>query len=646
MNRPEQAPYGFWKSPFTSDVIVRDTLRLDQIALDGADIYWTGSRPDRQGRYFLVCRTPDGVIRDVTPDDGEFNVRSRVHEYGGGAFLVHAGVVTFSNYRDQRLYRQTAGTEPEPITPPSTKPGAYRYADGVFDAQHNRIVCIQEDHTGDGEAVNRIVGIDLAGTGAIHTLAEGNDFYSSPQISPDGSRLAWLTWHHPNMPWIGTELWVADVGPDGSLTGAAQVAGGREESVFQPQWSPEGVLYFVSDRNTGWWNLYRVLSAGIEAVVPREAEFGQPQWVFGLSTYAFASQNRLLCTYAQGGIWHLAQIDLATGTFQPISTPYTDISQVRANGGQAVFLGGSPSETRSVVWLDLETLQMQVLRRSAGGTEEFEGLRPYLSSPESIAFPTAGGRTAYGLYYEPHNPDFVAPEGERAPLLVKAHGGPTSAASSMLSLPIQFWTSRGIGVLEVNYGGSSGYGRDYRLRLQGQWGIVDVQDCVQGARYLVERGDADPDRMAISGGSAGGYTVLRALTPEGEPTFRAGASHYGVSNLEALARDTHKFESRYLDGLVGPYPAAQATYIERSPIHHADRLAVPVIFFQGAEDEVVPPSQTESMVAALRERGIPCSYILFDGEQHGFRRSENIKRSLDAELYFYAALLLHSGLRF
>jgi dipeptidyl aminopeptidase/acylaminoacyl peptidase len=663
MSTPEESPYGFWQSPITSDLIVRDAIRLDRIVLEGEETYWTESRPAQQGRYFVVRRSPDGRTEDITPDDTAYNVRTRAHEYGGGAFLVENGTVIFSNYADQRLYRQRPGFAPEPLsslrvgpaaqkdsacqgTQPTAPRGALRYADGVIDARRNRIVCVQEDHTGPGEAVNRLVSVDLARQGTVRNLVSGNDFYSTPRLNPAGTQLAWLTWHHPDMPWGRTELWVGDVQPDGEIVNAVQMAGGQDESIFQPEWSPDGALYFVSDRESGWWNLYRLLPDGIEPLAPLDAEFGVPQWNFGMSTYAFESERRIVCAYTRDGIWYLAQIDVATKAFQPIPTSYTEISQVRATAGRAVFIGGSPTEARCVVQLDLDTQQTQVLRRSVGGAPEFEALRPYLSEPEPISFPTAGGLTAHGLYYPPHNPDFTPPMGERQPLLVKVHGGPTSAASSTLSLPTQYWTSRGIGVLDVNYGGSTGYGRAYRMRLEGRWGIVDVQDCIYGARYLVERGCVDPNRMAISGGSAGGYTVLCALSPEGAPTFRAGASYFGVSDLEALAKDTHKFESRYLDGLVGPYPAERATYIARSPAHHADRVTVPVIFFQGAEDEVVPPSQTESMVTALRARGVTVAYLLFSGEQHGFRRSENIKRSLDAELYFYAAMLLHSGLRF
>ena len=647
MSAPETAPYGSWRSPITSDSIVCAMIRLDAIALDGENVYWSESRPDRQGRYFLVCRTPDGKIYDVLPDDAELNVRTRVHEYGGGAFAIGNGEVYLSNYADQRLYRQLPGGRPEPVTATSVPAGALRYADAILDSSRDRLICIQEDHTGDGEAVNRLVAIKLrsGALGTVTTLVSGNDFYSSPKLSPDGTQLAWLTWNHPNMPWDETELWRAEIGLDGILENAIRVAGGEGESVFQPEWSPEGVLYYVSDRVSGWWNLYR--EGETQSFYPMEAEFGRPQWGFGMSTYKFIGSGQIFCAYTQGGVWQLAKIDTLTGLLENIHTPYTEISQLRANNNVVVFVGGSPSDPNSIVRLDLLSRKLEVLRRSTSTREELDALAGYLSTPEQVAFSTDGGRTAYGLYYRPRNADFVAQAGERQPLLVKAHGGPTGAASSTLSLTVQYWTSRGIAVLDVNYGGSSGYGRAYRKRLEGEFGNVDVQDCRNGALYLAERGDVDVDRMAISGGSAGGYTVLRALTPDdGKPTFRSGASHYGISDLEALARDTHKFESRYLDGLVGPYPAAKQVYIDRSPIHHVDRLTVPVIFFQGAEDEVVPPSQTESMVNALRSSGVTVGYLLFAGEQHGFRRSENIKRALDAELYFYATELIKCDLRF
>jgi dipeptidyl aminopeptidase/acylaminoacyl peptidase len=634
-----QSPYGFWRSPITSDLIVAEAMRLDQVALDGEDIYWSESQPQKQGRY-LVYRYHGGSVEQVTADG--FNVRTRVHEYGGGAFVVRDGTVYFSNFADQRVYRQVPGGVPEPITAAAAG-SALRYADAVVDERHGRLICVCEDHTGRGEAVNSLVSVGLAGARRLDVLVSGNDFYSTPRLSAEGARLAWLTWNHPDMPWIAAEVWVGEIQPDGSVGKGKRIAGGPDEAVFQPEWSPDGTLYFVSDRGSGWWNLYRWRGGAVEAVAPMTAEFGWPQWVFGMSTYAFESERRIVCCFVQDGVWRLAQIETATGRLEVIPTPFTDISQVRASGGRAVFVGGSDSEPAAVVELELQSGAHGVIRPSALVSDE---VKPYVSSPEAIAFPSADGRTAHAFYYAPRNPEFAAPEGERTPVLVKSHGGPTSAASSTLSLGIQYWTSRGIGVLDVNYGGSTGYGRAYRLLLERQWGIVDVEDCIHGARYLVEQRNADAERMAISGGSAGGYTTLRALTLGGEKIFSAGASYYGVSDLAALARDTHKFESRYLDWLIGPYPEAQEVYAERSPISHVDRLSVPVVFFQGTEDAVVPPNQTEMMVQALRTRGVPVGYFLFDGEQHGFRKSENIKRSLDAELYFYAVLLLRSGLWF
>ncbi len=650
-------PYGFWTSPINSDLVVADTIRLEQITLDGDAIYWSESQPQKQGRYFVYRCGEGGEAELVTPDDANaFNVRTRVHEYGGGAFVVQDRTVYFSNFADQRLYRQEAGQQPYPITPlpkaansatqaadTGVPVDALRYADGVIDRRRARIICVREDHTRPGQVINTLVSVDISGAQAPQVLVSGNDFYSTPRLSPDGNRLVWLTWDHPNMPWVTTEAWVGEIQPNGMVGSARQVAGGPDEALFQPEWSPNGDLYFVSDRGSGWWNLYRQRNGVIEPMAPMDAEFGRAQWNFGMSTYAFESADRLICCFVRGGIWELAQLDTRTKRLDPIPTQYTDISQLRARPGRVVFLGGTPSEAIALIDLNLSTGTQRVIRRSAVLRDE---VRPYVSTPEPIAFATEGGETAHALFYPPFSPQFTAPAGEKAPVLVKTHGGPTASASSTLSLEVQYWTSRGIGVLDVNYRGSTGYGRPYRLRLERQWGILDVQDCVQGARYLVANRSADPDRLMISGGSAGGYTTLRALTPEHERTFKAGASYYGVSDLAALARDTHKFESHYLDWLIGPYPQEQQTYMDRSPINHIDRLSVPVIFFQGAEDKIVPLNQTEQMVDGLKNRRIPVGYFLFDGEQHGFRKGENIKRSLDAELYFYAALILRSGLHF
>ncbi len=629
MSQRRVAPYGSWRSPISSDLIVSGSIVLTQPLLDQDDVYWVEMRPVENGRCVIVRRRPDGTTTDV--NSSPCNARTRVHEYGGGDYTVRQGVVYFSNFSDQRVYRCEVGAEPQPVTPEA----AMRYADYVFDEGRSRLICVREDHTAtDHEAVNSIVAIELKGgedIGAV--LASGNDFYSSPRVSPDGSRLAWLTWNHPNMPWDGTELWVATFAHDGSLTTKECVAGGKEESIFQPEWSASGELYFVSDR-TGWWNLYRRETDGsVEIVCEMEAEFGMPQWGFGMSSYAFESPERIVCSYIEKGIARLGYVDTNSGALEPVDCPYTDIRYLRASKGRAVMRAASPTESAAIVEFDLEQKSFSVLRSSTNVKVD----PAYFSTPRAIEFPTEDGLTAHGFFYPPTNPDFVAPEGERPPLLVESHGGPTAATTTALSLQIQYWTSRGIAVLDVNYGGSTGYGSAYRKRLNDKWGIVDVDDCTNGARFLVAAGEVDPKRLMITGGSAGGYTTLCALTFR--DTFSAGASHFGVSDAEALAKETHKFESRYLDRMMGPYPEKKDIYKVRSPINFTDRLSCPVIFFQGLEDKVVPPNQAETMVRSLREKGIPVAYLPFEGEQHGFRQAQNIKRALDGELYFYSRVL-------
>jgi dipeptidyl aminopeptidase/acylaminoacyl peptidase len=624
MAKKTTASYGSWKSPITSDLIVSDMIGLGQIVLDGGDIYWYEARPSEGGRYVIVRRTPDGEISDVNP--APYHARTRVHEYGGGAYTVSDGVVYFANFTDQRIYRQIPGGEPHPLTPE----GQLRYADLQFDKRRGSLVCIVEDHSREGEeAVNSLARLDLDNGQIAHTLAAGNNFYSSPAISPDGNKLAWLTWNHPNMPWDGTELWVGALAETGEVENAQLVAGGVQESIFQPLWSPNGVLYFVSDRN-GWWNLYRLIGNDIEPVVEMEAEFGEPQWLFGMATYGFSSAEQLVCIYTQNGRYYLATIDTATRQLETIKTPYTDLWAVKAGNGKFVGATGNPSGPSALRILDIASGKWETLRLSS--TVKIDP--GYISMPEQIEFPTENGLTAYGIYYPPHNKDYTGPRGEKPPLLVKSHGGPTGATTSTFSLGIQYWTSRGIAILDVNYGGSAGYGREYRTRLNGNWGVVDVQDCANGARYLVERGDVDGDRLMITGGSAGGYTTLCALTFT--DTFKAGASHFGIGDLEPFVYDTHKFESRYLDSLVGPYPEKKALYEQRSAIKHTHLLNCPVIFFQGLEDKIVPPAQSETMFQAVRDKGLPTAYLAFEGEQHGFRKAENIKRALDGELYFYS----------
>lgn len=633
MSQSQIAPYGSWKSPITADLIVTGTIGLGGIALDGDDVYWSEGRPAEAGRNAIVRRTPDGKAADVIPSP--FNVRTRVHEYGGGSFTVKDGIIYFSNFADQRLYKQTPDGEPHAVSQESA--GNLRYADAVIDTERGRMICVCEDHTAGGhEPTNTLVSINLDNGEDVQVLASGSDFYSSPRLSGDRTQLAWLSWNHPNMPWDGTQLWVAAIQADGLLGEPQLVAGGVEESVFQPEWSPDGVLYFVSDR-TGWWNLYRwnpPLVQGslgeIEPLCEMEAEFGLPQWVFGMSTYAVESANRIICTYIQESIWYLASLDTQTKQLEVIETAYTDISSVHAANNRAVFMAGSATEPTAVVQIDLATRQLEVLRRSS----ELEIDTGYLSVPQAIAFPTENNLTAYAFFYPPNNQDYTAPTGEKPPLIVKSHGGPTASTSSAFNLKIQYWTSRGFAFVDVNYGGSTGYGRDYRQRLKDNWGIVDVDDCANAAKYLAEQGLVDGERLAIAGGSAGGYTTLAALTFR--DIFKAGASYYGVSDLEVLAKDTHKFEARYLDGLIGPYPERKDLYEKRSPIHFTDQLSCPVIFFQGLEDKVVPPNQAEMMVEALKAKGLPVAYVAYEGEQHGFRRAENIKRTLDGEFYFYS----------
>ena len=627
------SPYGSWQSSMTADLIVRGTVGLSQIMLDGQDVYWVEGRPAEKGRNVIVRRRgTGGPIEDLTPAD--HNVRTRVHEYGGGAYAVSDGTLFYSNFRDQRIYRHRGEEEPSPLTPQGID---LRYADAVVDVGGRRLIAVLEDHSDqalNGEAANQIVAISIDPEVEMpqQVLVAGADFYASPRLSPDGSRLCWLQWNHPNMPWDGCELWVGEI-DDAAVTDPRKVAGGVGESIFQPEWSPAGILHLVSDRS-GWWNLYRMVEGstglGIETVRPMEAEFATPAWVFGMRTYGFASADRIVCAYVQRGEWSLGLLDAATEDMDRLDLPYSDYSSVQVGDGFAVVRAGSPTRAPEIVRIDLTTGASSAISRPPSVDVEEESL----SVPEAIEFPTGSGETAHCFFYPPTNSTFVGPEDEKPPLLVKIHGGPTAATTSTRSLGIQYWTSRGIAVVDVNYGGSTGYGTAYRRRLTGRWGIVDVDDCVNAARHLVDRGDVDGERLAIDGGSAGGFTTLAALTFR--DVFRAGASYYGVSNLEALARDTHKFESRYLDGLIAPYPEQAEVWQQRSPIHHVDRLDRPVILFQGLEDKVVPPNQAEMIVDALRDKGIPVAYVAYEGEQHGFRQAANIKRTLEGELYFYS----------
>ncbi len=623
------AACGTWTSAITAQEVAAASLRLGSITIDGTDVYWIEGRPEEGGRNVVVTRTRDGRVSDVTP--AWANVRTRVHEYGGAAYTVSRGIVYYSEFTDQRVYRLIPGDAPEPLTPA----GDWFYADYAVDLAHERIVCVREDHTMPGcEAVTTLVGIPLHGAPSSgEVLVSGHDFYACPRFSPDGTALAWLAWRHPQMPWDGTELWIADVSAHGSLERPRVVAGGETESIFQPGWAHDGTLYFVSDR-TGWWNLYRVDADRIVPVCPMDAEFGRPMWTLGTATWSFAGPSRIVAAYARRGRWGMATIDLARGTFDPLPTDIEPGESLVASTTHVVVLGGTTRTPDRIVQVDLATATTETLRRASDETID----AALLSEPEPIAFPTGDRATAHAFFYGPRNPGFVPPPGERPPLMVVCHGGPTGAAHARLNLEVQYWTSRGFAVVDVNYGGSASHGRAYRQRLRGHWGIVDVADCEHAARFLAARGDVDGDRIVVRGRSAGGYTTLAALvSPAG--VFKAGASYYGVADLERLALDTHKFESRYLDGLIGPYPATRNLYRERSPIHRLDQLRSPLILFQGLDDRVVPPNQARMMADAVRARGLAVALITFAGEQHGFRKAETVTRCLEAELFFYGAVL-------
>ena len=649
-----QRRYGTWPSPLTAQVVASQRLRLGGVAVDGGDIYWLEGRPAEGGRTVLVRRSPDGRIADVTPPP--FYVRTRVHEYGGGAYVVDRGEIYFSNFADQRIYRVSPHganvprdaartfTVREGAIAPVTPEGAWFYADAIVDRARQRLICVREDHSPGSpergakaaEPENTLVAIDLTGDPhAGEVIARGFDFYSTPRLSPDGQTLSWLCWRHPQMPWDGTQLWIADVTTAGTLENHRLVAGGERESIFQPGWSAAGDLIFASDRD-GWWRLHIVRNSRAVRVVPllneppAEAEFGQPQWVFGTATWAAAGPDRLVASYVRRGIWHLATVDTRAGTMTDLATTLQPHDWLTATPTHAVFVGASPMQSDAVAMVELSTSRSEIVR--AASTLSLDATS--VSVPEAIECPTAEGRSAHAFYYPPRHAECMARTSERPPLIVISHGGPTTAALPTLDMRIQFWTTRGFGVVDVNYGGSSGYGREYRERLNGRWGIVDVEDVVHVARHLVEQGRADPDRLIIRGGSAGGYTTLAALTFQPD-VFTAGASYYGVSDLEVLARDTHKFESRYLDTLIGPYPELREIYRSRSPIHFVDRLGCALILFQGLEDRIVPPNQSEMMAAAVREKRLPVAYVAFEGEQHGFRKADTIVRSLEAELFFY-----------
>jgi dipeptidyl aminopeptidase/acylaminoacyl peptidase len=623
------APYGSWVSPITSDLVSGEGgVQFGYVQATEEGIYWTESRPNEDGRTALVYKPRNGEPVDVVPP--EFNVRTRVHEYGGGAWFRDGEVVFCSNFDDSRLYRiDGPGAEPRAITPEPPEPHAVRYADGRVFADGRLIVCVRETH-GRGEPANELVVLPTDGSAEPRVIATGRDFYAGPRPSPDGARLAWIAWDHPYMPFEGTDLCVADLAADGSISNDRRVAGSEQESIFQAEWGPEGDLYFVSDR-TGWSNLYVERSGKVEALTNEQAELGYPQWVFDLARYVFLSDGRIACLFTRAAVDGLELLDPKSGRLEAVDLPYTNYgASLGTAGTRLVLTGASPTKRPEVVEVDVQSGKHEVLRLST----ELELDPGYVSIGVPIEFPGTDGLTSHAVYYPPANRDYSGPDDELPPLLVHVHGGPTAHVTNALELSIQLFTSRGIAVVDLNYGGSTGFGREYRDRLRGRWGEVDVEDSAAAVRFLADRGDIDPTRVQISGGSAGGYTTLMAMAVRDE--FASGVSYFGVADLVTFHDDTHKFESHYDEYLVGPWPDAVDLYRERSPITHADSISRPLLLLQGLDDKVVPPSQSEVIVEALKRRGIPYAYIAFEGEGHGFRKAENMKRATEAHLSFLA----------
>jgi dipeptidyl aminopeptidase/acylaminoacyl peptidase len=607
-------PYGTWPAALGADLVAGGGRKPGGVRLEGGTLRWSEGRPAEGGRVVVMEAGPT----DVTPAGA--NVRTRVHEYGGGAWWVHGDTVFYSEFVDGRLYRLDRGGVPRPITPEPARPHALRYADGSVTPDGETIVCVRERHDGD-EVVNELVALPADGSAEPRVIASGHDFYAAPRVDPSGSRLAFLSWDHPRMPWDGTELWLA--GLDGS--DPERVAGGPEEAVIDPQWSPGGALHFLSDRS-GWWNLYR---DGEALTTLEDAEIGGPAWAFGQTHYAFLDGGRIACVVTRLAVDSLELLDPEDETLEAAGVDWTSCWSLTAGGGLLAFVGASPTSPPTIVTFDPASGREDRVRTSL----DLDLDPATVSAPRAIQFQTRDGATAHAFYYPPTNPDWEGPAGERPPLRVICHGGPTAHTSPTLDLETQYFTQRGIGVVDVNYRGSTGYGRAYRRLLNGRWGEIDWQDCVDAARFLAEQGEADPEQTWVEGGSAGGYVVLCALAFE-PASFAAGVSLFGVADAEGLALDTHKFESRYLDSMIGPYPERADLYRARSPIHFVEQLERPLLLLQGLDDEIVPPSQAEAMVEVLERKGIPYAYIAFEGEGHGFRKEENIRRTLEATLAF------------
>ncbi|KAL9281369.1 putative bleomycin hydrolase [Arabidopsis thaliana] len=641
------APYGSWKSPITADIVSGASKRLGGTAVDShGRLVLLESRPNESGGV-LVLQGETSI--DITPKD--FAVRTLTQEYGGGAFQISSDdTLVFSNYKDQRLYKQDItdkDSSPKPITPDYGAP-AVTYADGVFDSRFNRYVTVREDGRKDrSNPITTIVEVNLSGETLEEpkVLVSGNDFYAFPRLDPKCERLAWIEWSHPNMPWDKAELWVGYISEGGNIDKRVCVAGCDPkyvESPTEPKWSSRGELFFVTDRKNGCWNIHKWIESTNEvvSVYPLDGEFAKPLWIFGTNSYEIIEcseeKNLIACSYRQKGKSYLGIVDDSQGSCSLLDIPLTDFDSITL-GNQCLYVEGAsavlpPSVAR--VTLDqhkTKALSSEIVWSSSPDVLKYKA---YFSVPELIEFPTeVPGQNAYAYFYPPTNPLYNASMEEKPPLLVKSHGGPTAESRGSLNLNIQYWTSRGWAFVDVNYGGSTGYGREYRERLLRQWGIVDVDDCCGCAKYLVSSGKADVKRLCISGGSAGGYTTLASLAFR--DVFKAGASLYGVADLKMLKEEGHKFESRYIDNLVGD----EKDFYERSPINFVDKFSCPIILFQGLEDKVVTPDQSRKIYEALKKKGLPVALVEYEGEQHGFRKAENIKYTLEQQMVFFARVV-------
>lgn len=646
-------PYGTWPSEITSDMIVSDSVSIDEPRMTADAIYYIERRPQQSGRCVIVrtelaelvdsdsSEATRSVKTDMIPEP--YSVRSRVHEYGGGSYCVAGDIIYFVNDQDQDIYRADRGRIERLTTAPDS-----RFADMIYDPNLHRLIAVREQHDHD-QVINSLVSIDSE-DGSVDTLQQGYDFYASPRLNPSADRLCWQSWNHPNMPWDGNALWMATIDHQGLTEQPVHIAGSDRISVFQPRWSDDDTLFYVSDES-GWWHLYRQPvtrgthhadgMAHAEQLTSGEKEFAQPQWVFGQSNYVFVDRDTIICHFQSKGASSLAKLSLKKRPeLSDLITPWQEFDAITSNYEQTraaspvAFIAASGRSFPQLIYGELTIENTEHLTTTCiKQTSELSIDSGNLSPPHTIAFNNRHRQSVYANYYPPINAHYLGADDEKPPLIVICHGGPTGQSGIALDPKKQFWTSRGFALLDVNYSGSTGYGRAYRSRLDSRWGLLDVEDCCDAAGYAVQQGLADKDKLIIRGSSAGGYTVLAALTYH--DVFSAGASYYGISELCSLAADTHKFEARYLDRLVGPYPESIERYQQRSPINHSQRLDCPVIFFQGREDKVVPISQAEKMFEALDNKGVTVAAQYFDGEQHGFRKADTITQCLENELSFY-----------